>query len=94
MIKRLPHRTERAYCFVAEKLPGHEFLIRRLITSDTTFRELCEELADAQTTMTRATSSNDEPRADHANEWEEIVERLTSEILIRIASCRDNLSRE
>jgi hypothetical protein len=83
MTRDLPRRAMRALAVVAEDLPAHEFTIRRLILADPSFRDLCEEFADArqaQAARPRGNGVNDVVYDD----WQEIVERLTAEILSHI----------
>jgi hypothetical protein len=71
---------ERALDAVAKRFPHSEFTIRRLLRSNETFRELCEELADAEAALANVPESVAALRKARESEWREMVQELVSEV--------------
>jgi hypothetical protein len=65
---------------VSDQFPAYTQAIKSLIVTDQTFRELCEEFAEAQQFL-KAQSASNPPDRGIETEWSEIVERLSLEIL-------------
>lgn len=82
----LPPRLASVYAKVAERLPEHRFVIRRLISEDETFLELCAEFSDAQTALERRLVQDNRTNAGSEDEWTEIVARLAAEILTYVTA--------
>ncbi|MBN2629916.1 MAG: hypothetical protein JXR75_05190 [Rhodobacteraceae bacterium] len=74
------------YALVADRLPEHRFLIRRLISEDEAFLEMCSEFSEARAALERRLDQDGRTTAGSAAEWTEIVERLTAEISTYITS--------
>jgi hypothetical protein len=77
----LPPRLASTYAAVAEQLPEHRFLIRRLISEDEAFLELCAEFSEARTAQKRRLVQPNRTNTESEVEWAVIVERLAVEIL-------------
>lgn len=74
-------RIENAYSAVVEYFPNRELAIRRLLKSDESFREICEELYDAKAALAKVTVPSDQLHAARRAEWHDIVGRLVAELL-------------
>lgn len=70
----------RAFEAAAKRFPHAEFTILRLIRSRDSFRELCEELADAEIALSKVPECVAAHREARQREWEEIVDELLLEI--------------
>lgn len=77
---------EKGYLAAARRFPYAEFTIRRLISQSETFRDICEELAEAEIALSMVSETPSEIREARRQEWQEIVERLVAEVA---ASLRD-----
>ncbi|UVC08871.1 hypothetical protein IHQ71_27770 [Rhizobium sp. TH2] len=64
----------------AKRFPRSEFTIRRLLHSNETFRELCEELADAEAALANVPESVAALQQAREREWQELVQELVSEV--------------
>lgn len=84
MITVLSRRVAWVYGLVAEALPAHRLMIRRLIVADDEFRELCDEFAEAKLALSSRTNPGSDGTAGSETEWSEIVEHLKAEILTYI----------
>jgi hypothetical protein len=63
------------------RFPQHEFTIRRLMKADPEFRDICDELADAEAALERVDESSPAHlRETRRLEWSELVERLVREV--------------
>jgi hypothetical protein len=62
--------SKHAYLAVAEHFPNQEIAIRRLMKTDKSFREMCEELAELKSALAR----NSRPREDDSRKCQD--ERL------------------
>ena len=77
----------RAFCAAQLRFPHAEFAIRRLMRFSEAFRDMCEELADADAALTDASSKAGTLRDARRLEWQELIDRLVAEIA---ATLRDN----
>ncbi|HWK67030.1 MAG TPA: hypothetical protein VNS34_19050 [Rhizobiaceae bacterium] len=62
------------------RFPDFELTIRRMIEKDRTFRDICEELAEAEAALSRVAQLPPPIRAARRAEWEDLVGRLVREI--------------
>lgn len=65
---------------VLRRFPGREFTVRRMLETDQTFLELCEELAVAEAALTNVGQFPPAIQPERRAEWHDIVERLLKEI--------------
>lgn len=81
-------RTSKQEAFSAaiRRFPDFELPIRRLIETDETFREICEELAEAECALSAVDSAPAPLREARRAEWHELVDRLISEVEAAIRS--------
>ena len=77
----------RAFCAAQLRFPRAEFAIRRLLRLSEAFRDMCEELADADAALADASSKPGTLREARKLEWQELIDRLVAEIA---ATLRDN----
>lgn len=78
---------ERAFCAAQLRFPYAELAIRRLMRSSEAFRDMCEELADAEAALADALSKPAPLREVRRLEWQELIDRLVAEIA---ATLRDH----
>jgi len=71
---------QRAFLAATRHLPHFELSIRRLIEIDDTFREICEELSDAEAALSECAGASVSLRATRQAEWQDLVDRLVREI--------------
>jgi hypothetical protein len=75
-------RKSRQTAFLAaiRRYPECELAIRRLIETDEPFRDICEELADAERALSKVADLPVLSREARRAEWQEIVDRLAGEL--------------
>lgn len=73
-------RNREALLSALRRFPELELKIRRMIAADQTFRDMCEELAEAEAALSRVEQLPLPVREARKAEWQEITERLTREI--------------
>jgi hypothetical protein len=73
-------RREAALSAALRRFPELELTIRRMIEADQTFRDMCEELAEAETALSRVDQLPPPIRAARRAEWQDLVERLAREV--------------
>jgi hypothetical protein len=72
---------ERGYLAAIRRFPNSELAIRRLISQSETFRDICGELAEAESVLsTFPEAASRESYAVRRQEWQEVVDRLVSEV--------------
>jgi hypothetical protein len=62
------------------RFPELELTIRRMIEADQTFCDMCEELAEAESALSRVDQLPPAIRAARRAEWQDLVERLAREV--------------
>jgi hypothetical protein len=75
-----PPGREQAFSAAARRFPQAEFTIRKLMNRSEAFRDICEELAEAEWALAHIP---EKPAALHQArkiEWQELVDRLTAEL--------------
>ena len=60
--------------------PRRELAIRRLFDAEEGFRDICEELSDAELALSQVDDLPAAMRAARRAEWQELVERLAREL--------------
>jgi hypothetical protein len=78
-LDRVGNRTP-AFDAAARRFPQAEFTIRRLLRSNDTFREICEELAEAEAALARVPDGVAALAEARQREWQELVDELVSEL--------------
>ena len=73
-------KQTRAWQAAAKRFPRSEFTIRRLLCTNETFRELCEELADAEAALANVPESVAQLQEAREREWRELVQELVTEV--------------
>ncbi|WP_157016734.1 hypothetical protein [Mesorhizobium xinjiangense] len=64
---------------VVSRYPQFELTIRRLFGADESFRDICEELADAERALANVDELPIALREARRMEWQELVDRLAEE---------------
>lgn len=79
-------RIDRRECFSAaiRRFPHFELPIIRLIETDEVFREICEELAEAELALSATDKVPAPLREVRRAEWQELVDRLVGEVAAAI----------
>jgi hypothetical protein len=68
------------------RYPLFELAIRRLIDADEGFRDICEELADAEVALSKVDDLPAALREARRTEWQELVDRLAGELKSAVES--------
>jgi hypothetical protein len=76
----VPTGKERALAAALRRFPQAEFAIRRLMSRDETFCDICVELADAELALSKVPDTPPELAAARHLEWGELVDRLAAEL--------------
>ena len=71
---------DRAFDAAARRFPQAEFTIRRLMRSSEAFREICEELAEAEVALAKVPESVAALCEARRREWQELVDELVREL--------------
>jgi len=66
------------------RFPELELPMRRLFETSENFRDICEELAEAEMALSIAEESAAVPTEDRRGEWRELVDRLVGEVELAI----------
>jgi hypothetical protein len=72
--------SERMFEAVATRFPRSERAIRRLLGQSESFRDMCEELSDAESALSNVFRLAPEVRKIRRAEWQELVDRLVDEL--------------
>ncbi len=70
----------RGYLAAVRRFPQSEFAIGRLINQSETFRDICEELAEAEAVLSKYLDATHELHEARRQEWQEVVDRLVAEV--------------
>jgi hypothetical protein len=70
----------RAVSAAVRRYPQFELTIHRLMNRSESFRDICEELADAEFALSKVDEAAPELRAARRAEWQELVARLVEEV--------------
>jgi len=70
----------RAVSAAVRRFPRFELTIHRLMDRSESFRDMCEELADAELALSKVDEVRLELREPWRVEWEELVDRLAGEV--------------
>ena len=62
------------------RYPQLELAIRRLFEAEEAFRDICEELSDAELALSKVDDLPAAMRAARRAEWQELVDRLAREL--------------
>ena len=74
------HNKTRAVSAAVRRFPQFELTVHRLVDRSETFRDMCEELADAEQALSRVEELPMALRETRRAEWQELVDRLTGEV--------------
>lgn len=75
------HGREQAFSAVAHRFPQAELAIRRLMSRNEDFCDLCEELAEAEAALAGvADTTPADLREQRAHEWQELIDLLVAEV--------------
>ena len=85
MTKENPGKREACEA-VMRRFPDCELPIRRLLAADENFRDICEELAEAEHALAMVDDMPAASRAARRAEWQELIARLVVEIEASLGS--------
>lgn len=69
---------------VVRRFPELELTIRRMMEADQTFRDMCEELVEAEAALSRVEQLAEPLRTARKAEWQDLVGRLTREVEVAL----------
>ena len=72
--------TERILEVTARRFPQSEFAIRQLLKRSEAFRDMCEELSEAELALANVSNLALALRETRRAEWQELVDRLVNEV--------------
>jgi hypothetical protein len=75
-----PANRQKSVSAAVRRFPQHELAAHQLADRDESFRDMCEELAEAELALARVDEAPAALRAARKAEWQEIVGRLAKEI--------------
>ena len=78
---------------VTRRFPQSEFAIRKLMLSSECFRDMCDELADAEKALANVSATPPEVRTARQLEWQQLIHRLVSEIAAELKESQDRWQR-
>jgi hypothetical protein len=76
--------NERILRTASGRFPHSEFAIRKLMNRSEAFRDMCEELAEAERALSNVSNLAPAVREARRAEWQELVERLVDEVAAAI----------
>lgn len=79
-IKNAGTNRQKAVAAAVRRFPHFELPVRRLIETDENFREICEELAEAELALSATASVAAPLREVRRAEWQGLVDRLALEV--------------
>jgi hypothetical protein len=82
-----PSDRKRAIAAALRRFPQHELAIHRLMDRAESFRDMCEELADAELALARVDQAPPAVREERRAEWRAQVDRLVAEVDAALRSC-------
>jgi hypothetical protein len=77
---RPPADRQIAVQAAVRRLPRYELAIHRLMDRDESFRDMCEELAEAELALSRVDTVSVALREARRAEWQDLVDRLVREV--------------
>jgi hypothetical protein len=69
-----------AFSAAFRRFPQSELAIRRLMDRSEAFRDMCEELADAEAALSKVDGVPSALREARKAEWQDLVDRLVGEV--------------
>lgn len=75
-----PKHPGHGFSAATRRFPRSEVAIRILMSRNEAFRDMCEELAEAEGALLNALADPHGPRSARQSEWQELVSRLVAEI--------------
>ena len=75
-----PPGREKVYSAAVRRFPHAEFAIRKLMTRSEAFRDICEELLEAEIALLNVPGAPPELHEARRAEWEELVAQLVAEV--------------
>jgi hypothetical protein len=79
-MERGPADRQKAVSAAVRRFPQFELAIHRLMERCEAFREMCEELAEAELALSRVDMVPSALREARRAEWQELVDRLVAEV--------------
>lgn len=79
-------KKQQAFSAATRRFPNFELAIKRLIETDETFLEICDELAEAELALSRVNNAPISLRSARRAEWQDLVDRLIGEIVAALRS--------
>jgi hypothetical protein len=78
---------EKAVAAALRRFPQYELTIHRLMLRAESFRDMCEELAEAELALERVDQVPSANREERKAEWQALVDRLVAEVEAELRGC-------
>jgi FlaA1/EpsC-like NDP-sugar epimerase len=88
-----PILRKQAFTAAVRRFPDAEFAIRKLMIDSETFRDICEELAEAEWALTSVAETPAALSQARKIEWQELIDRLAAELATVLREGTGGLSR-
>lgn len=75
-----PTGIGQAFAAASRRFPRSEFAIRKLMSHNEAFRDMCDELAEAELALENVSGIPLYLREARRAEWQELIDRLVAEI--------------
>jgi len=90
----MPAERERGYQAAIRRFPDAEFTIRRLMNTSESFRDMCDELAEAEIALSSVPDTPPEICKARKREWQELVDRLVAEVAVSLQTDKRDLTSQ
>jgi len=90
----LPEDRKRAVAAALRRFPHHELTIYRMMDRAESFRDMCEELADAELALAKVDKAPPAQRKERRSEWQALVDRLLAEMEAELLGCNPSRGRK
>ncbi len=84
-------KKQRAFAAATRRFPTFELAIKRLVETDETFLEICDELVEAELALSTVNDAPASIRTARRVEWQDLIDRLSAEVS---AALRSNASEK
>lgn len=73
-------KKQRAFATATRRFPSFELTVKRLVETDETFLDICDELADAEAALCAVDDIPVPMQSARRAEWQDLIDRLVAEI--------------
>ena len=79
-------KKQRAFAAATRRFPTFELAIKRLVETDETFLEICDELAEAELALFAVDDAPAPIQSARRAEWQDLIDRLIAELSAALRS--------